>query len=142
MNDLPPELLLEPCSPPLRAIADDLRAVVRVAEPAALERVRTGWGVIGYDVPVGRRTRFFAWIWAQPEHVHLGFVHGVLVTDPERLLGGGGVTKLARWLTFEPGDRVDGDRLVPLIREAARVSGLSRGERRVALEAMADAPGW
>ncbi|HEY3523983.1 MAG TPA: DUF1801 domain-containing protein [Candidatus Limnocylindrales bacterium] len=140
MNDLPPELLLAACAPPLRTIAEDLRVLVAAAEPGCIERVRGGWGVIGYDVPVGHRTRFFAWIWAQPEHVHLGFVHGVLMADPERVLGGVGVTKLARWLTFEPGDRVDAAIVLPLVHEAARVASLSRGEHQIALRMARDGP--
>jgi hypothetical protein len=130
----PPEALLAATAPAIRALADALRAVVRDSLPGVLERVRPGWGVIGYDVPAGRRTRFFCWIWAQPEHVHLGFVHGALMADPGRVLAGAGVTKLARWLTFEPGDEVEPVRLAPLIRDSARVASLSRAERLLALE--------
>jgi len=70
---IPPELFLEAYPPEIRVIAERLRDVVRQAVPEAVERVRTGWRLIGYDVPVGRRTRYFAFVAPEPEHVHLGF---------------------------------------------------------------------
>ena len=99
--------------------------------PEAVERVRPGWGLIGYDLPVGRKPRFFLWIWVQPEHVHLGFQRGVLMDDPEHRLQGRGVTKQVRWLTFEPGEPIDPAIVTPLILECARITGLSRAEREL-----------
>ena len=37
-----------------------------IAKPEGIERVRTGWRLIGYDLPVGRRTRYFAWVAPEP----------------------------------------------------------------------------
>jgi hypothetical protein len=125
----PPELLLEGYPEPMRAVADRLRGVIRHVMPEAIERVRVGWRIIGYDVPVGRRSAYFAWIMPQFEHVHLGFVQGAFMNDPARLLDGAGTTVLARWLTFLPGDPVDDRTIERLMREAARVSSLSRSER-------------
>ena len=62
----------------------------------------------------------FAWIWLEPEHVHLGFPYGVSMDDPKRVLKGAGITKLARWLTYAPGDLVDADLANELVHEAAR----------------------
>jgi len=125
---MPVEAFLEPWSPSHRAIMERLREIVLRATPTARERVRTGWQLIGYDLPIGRRTPFFAWIWPQLEHVHLGFPSGSLMADPERQLDGAGVTKYARWLTFEPGDAaaIDVERLIALVGEAARVAGIPR----------------
>ena len=138
MEGLPPEALLESAPPPMRDVAEWLREIVRRTLPEAEERVRAGWGIIGYDIPVARRrTAFMAWIWAQPEHVHLGFPQGHLMRDPDGLLDGAGVTKRARWTTHTPSDRMPEAVIVELLQEAARVATLSRGER-VAIE-MAEA---
>jgi hypothetical protein len=114
----------------MRDIGEWLRGVVRRAVPEAIERVRPGWRLIGYDVPVTpRRTAYFAMIWAEPVHVHLGFEQGVLMDDPRGLLEGRGITKQARWVTMTPGSILPEPRLAELLREAARVAAMSRGER-------------
>jgi hypothetical protein len=125
----PPELLLEGYPEPMRAVADRLRISIGRVMPEAIERVRIGWRIIGYDAPVGRRTTYFAWIMPQVEHVHLGFVQGAFMADPGGLLDGAGTTVLARWLTFLPGDPIDERTIERLMREGARVSSLSRSER-------------
>jgi hypothetical protein len=126
---IPVEAFLADYPEPIRRIAARLREVVRDALPDAVERVRPGWRLIGYDVPVGRRWRYAAYIAPEPIHVHLGFEHGILMDDPDDRLEGAGITRQVRWLTFRPGDPVDAAELQPLIREAARVAGLSRAER-------------
>jgi hypothetical protein len=128
MDPLPPEALLAAYPPGHQDVANALRRLVKRAVPNAIERVRPGWGLIGYDVPAGRRTRYFAFIWPEPDHVHLGFEHGVLMDDPHGLLQGAGVTKQVRWLTLTR--VVD----IPptageLVRQAARVAVMSRSER-------------
>lgn len=54
VEPIPPELFLERYSPGIRRAVERLRAVVRRAVPDAIERVRPGWGLIGYDVPVAK----------------------------------------------------------------------------------------
>jgi hypothetical protein len=140
-DDVPPELLLEGYPEATREVARQLRVAVRQHMPDAVERVRAGWRIIGYDLKVGRRSVFFAWVMPQAEHVHLGFPYGVFMADPERRMDGAGITKRARWLTFEPGTRVDAAGLEDLIREAARVSRMSPSERfAVALDRDAETP--
>ena len=128
MDPFPPEALLAPYPPEHQAIANALRRLVKRAVPDAIERVRPGWGLIGYDVPFGRRTRYFAFIWPEPEHVHLGFEHGVLMDDPDGLLQGAGVTKRVRWLTFETVGDIP-PTASDLVLEAVRVAVMSRSER-------------
>jgi len=130
MDEIPPEALLADHSPEHRAIANALRRLVRDAVPDAIERVRPGWGLIGYDVPFGRRTRYFAFVWVEPEHVHLGFEHGVLMDDPQGLLRGAGITKQVRWLTFEHIDEIPAE-AADYVREAVRMATLSKGEREL-----------
>jgi hypothetical protein len=130
MEPIPPEALLEPYPPAHREIAARLRAAIRRVVPDVIERVRPGWGLIGYDVPIGpRRTRYFAFLWPEPEHVHLGFEYGTLMDDPERVLQGAGITKKVRWLTFARPADVDVASVERLVAEALRVATLSRGER-------------
>ncbi len=131
MSDaLPPEILLEGYPPPMRAIAEELRVIVRRTLPEATERVRPGWRIIGYDVAVGRRIALTCFVWPEPEHVHLGFQNGVLMRDAAGILQGAGITKLVRWVTFEPADPIDPARLEPLIHECVRIAAMSPTERR------------
>jgi hypothetical protein len=126
IETIPVEALLSDYPPSHSVIADRLRAIVTDAVPEAIERVRTGWRLIGYDLPVKRHGVFFAWIWLEPEHVHLGFPRGVHMDDPRGVLHGAGITKLARWLTFEAGDRIDATVATELVLEAARVAVVPR----------------
>ena len=129
VDDFPPEALLDDFPPPMQAIAHRLRDVVKAAMPEAIERVRPGWRIIGYDLAVGKRRVYFAYVAPEVGHVHLGFEHGWAMADPDRLLQGEGITKQVRWLTFEDGDAMDIERFVELVREAARVALMTRGER-------------
>lgn len=127
---LPPEAFLAGYADDIRAIAGILRGVVHQAAPDAVERVRTGWRLIGYDLPVGRRTVFFAFVAPEPIHVHLGFQHGVFMADPDRMLEGAHLKlRKVRFTTFRPGDPIPEAALVGLTREAARVAAMSREER-------------
>jgi hypothetical protein len=136
MEAIPPESLLAAVPPPMRAIAEELRALVRAATPDAVERVRPGWRLIGYDLPIGpKRTAYFCFVLPEPRHVHLGFENGVLMSDPDGVLQGAGVTKRVRWVTFREGEQVDARRLARFVLEAARVARLPADERQVALAA-------
>jgi hypothetical protein len=126
---IPVDALLAEHPPTHTAIAERLRRIVLDAVPEAIERVRPGWRLIGYDLPIRRHGVFFAWIWVEPEHVHLGFPRGVLMDDPDEAMQGAGVTKLARWLTYEPGAAVEGSVETALVLEAARVAVIPRSVR-------------
>ena len=129
-DPIPPDLFLDGYPPGIRSAADRLRAVVRTAVPDAVERVRIGWRLIGYDVPVGKRTRYFAFVAPELEHVHLGFEYGVWMADPERLLRGAHLNlRKVRYVTYEPGDPIPKRTLVEYTREAASLAVLSRAER-------------
>ena len=127
---VPPELFLSGFSPEIRHIAEDLRRIVHEAVPEAVERVRTGWRLIGYDVPVGRRTRYFAFVAPEPTHVHLGFEYGVWMTDPDLLLRGAHLDlKKVRFVTYELGDVIPAAVLVRYTREAADLAALGSAGR-------------
>ena len=130
MDALPPELLLDGYSPGIRRAVDRLRAVVKRAVPDAIERVRPGWGLIGYDVPIGKRTRYFAFVWPEPEHAHLGFEYGIWMDDPDNILRGAHLRlRKVRFVTYEPGEAIPESALVRYTREAARMATMSREER-------------
>jgi hypothetical protein len=113
----------------MASLAQGLRRLVHSAVPESLERVRVGWRVIGYDLPVGRRTAYFAWIMPEAVHVHLGFPKGTLLADPDRVLDGRGITKAARWFTLREPDDLDDERLTEFVRAAAAVARLGRPEQ-------------
>ncbi|MDO8484811.1 MAG: DUF1801 domain-containing protein [Candidatus Limnocylindrales bacterium] len=130
MESIPPGLFLEGYPPGIRRAAERLRAVVRRAVPDAIERVRPGWRLIGYEVPVGRRSRYFAFVSPEIEHVHLGFQYGLWMADPDGLLRGAHLhLRTVRFVTYEPGDPIPESALVEYTRDAARLATMSREER-------------
>jgi len=132
-DPLPPEVFLAGYPDDIREVAEVLRGVVRRAAPDAVERVRAGWRLIGYDLPAGRRTVFFAFVAPEPVHVHLGFEHGVFMADPDRMLEGAHLRlKKVRFATFRPGDAIPEAALVELTQQAARLAAMPR-EARFAL---------
>jgi len=125
LEPIPPELFLSGFPTEIRDIAERLRSVVHEAVPDAIERVRTGWRLIGYDVPVGRRTRYFAFVAPEPEHVHLGFEFGAWMTDPDDLLQGAHLhLRKVRFVTYVPGDPIPTEALVRYTREAVALAAL------------------
>jgi hypothetical protein len=127
---IPPEAFLAAYPDGIRAAAEILRAIVRRAVPDAVERVRPGWRLIGYDLPVGRRSVFFAFVAPEPIHVHLGFQHGIFMTDPDRMLEDAHLRlKKVRFVTFEAGDAIPEAALEDLTLEAARLAAMTREER-------------
>ena len=130
MEPIPPELFLEGYPPGIRRAAELLRTVVRKAVPDAIERVRPGWRLIGYDVPAGKRSRYFAFVAPEDEHVHLGFEYGAWVEDPRKLLRGAHLNlRQVRYVTYQRGDPIPERALIGLTRDAAALAGMSRDER-------------
>lgn len=128
---IPPDLFLSGYPPEIRDLADRLRGIVREAVPEAVERVRAGWRLIGYDVPMGRRTRYFAFVAPERAHVHLGFEHGIWMTDPDGILLGAHLDlRKVRYTTYEPGDDIPSATLVRYTREAADLATLGLSGRR------------
>jgi hypothetical protein len=130
VDEIPAEALLADYPASIREAADTLRGLVRKATPGAVERVRPGWRLIGYDVPAGRRLRYFAYVAPEPGHIHLGFEYGAWMADPARMLEGAHLRlRKVRYLTFQPGQEIPSPAVVDLIREAARLAMMSRSER-------------
>ena len=109
-----------------------LRGLMLRAVPSAVERLRPGWKLIGYDLPVTKHGTYFAWIWPQIEHVHVGWEVGTLMNDPERRLRGAHLKlKKVRYLTYEPGERIPSRVVIDFTRDAARIASMSRAERQL-----------
>ena len=131
---IPPELFLEGYSDGVRATANRLRAVVKAAVPDAIERVRPGWALIGYDLPIRRHGVYFAWVWPEREHVHLGFQHGIFMDDPARMLQGAHLKlKKVRYVTVDPGEDFPETTFVKLTRHAADIAALPPAARTALL---------
>lgn len=136
----PVEFLLDDYPEAIRATGMALRSLIFRSVPGAVETVRPGWRWIAYSLPDGRRVRNFAWIGPERRHIHLGFEHGTLVADPERLLHGAEERlKQFRYFTFEPSIDVDEATLAIYVRRAADLATLPSGARRaLAMERAAD----
>ncbi|HEV8516150.1 MAG TPA: DUF1801 domain-containing protein [Candidatus Limnocylindrales bacterium] len=124
------DLFLADFPDPIRESAETLRAIVNRTVPDAIERLRAGWRLIGYDVAAGRKSRYFGYVAPEPEHVHLGFEYGAWMADPDRLLEGAhlGLRKV-RFLTFRPGEGISEAAVAALTREAVRMAAMSPAER-------------
>src|SRR3989304_10121514 len=103
-------------------IAEYLRDLVRSTFPAATEKVYTGWKLIGYRLPDGKKGRYFCCIVPQKKEndVLLGFEYGIAMRDPKNQLEGKG-TK-GRFVRIREKDRYSDSDLIWLIEEGARVT--------------------
>ena len=129
MEQITTDAYLAGFPPVVQETAAALRRLVREAVPDAIERVRVGWHLIGYDLPLRRYGVYFAYVAPEPDHVHLGFEYGAFMDDPLGLLQGAGITRQVRWLTIASPEEVPHEPAIALIREGARVAALTRSER-------------
>ena len=133
---LPVELLLDDYPEAIRETGMALRSLILRTVAGTVETIRPGWRWIAYSLPEGRRVRNFAWIGPERKHIHLGFEHGTLLADPERLLHGAEERlKQFRYFTFEPSIDLDEAILVDFIRRAADLATLPASARRAIAEA-------
>jgi hypothetical protein len=142
----PAEFLLDGYPAAIRETARALRELIFRTIPGTVETVRPGWRWIAYSLPDGRRVRNYAWIGPERRHIHLGFEHGVLLADPDRVLHGAEERlKQFRYFTFEPAIDVDVAVLADFLRRAADLATLPSAARRalaeIAAEPVAGRPG-
>ena len=124
-DELPVDVFLDGYEPPIRDLAQALRAAVLRVAPDATERVRVGWRIVGFDLPL-KRQAYFAWVFPERHHVHLGFPQGDRMEPRPGVLDGEGITKRARWVTWEPGETIDDDLVRELVLEAAALAAVPR----------------
>lgn len=127
----PVDFLLDAYPDAIRASAHALRDLIFGAVPGTVETVRPGWRWVAYSLPDARRVRNFAWIGPERHHIHLGFEHGVLLEDPDRLLHGSEERlKQFRYFTFEPAIDMDEAIVADYVRRAADLAVLPASARR------------
>jgi hypothetical protein len=136
----PIEALLDDYPVAIRETGLALRGLILARVPGTVETIRPGWRWIAYSLPEGKRVRNFAWIGPERKHIHLGFEHGILLADPDRLLHGAEERlKQFRYFTFEPSVDIDEAILADYLRRAADLATLSSAARKaLALERAAD----
>lgn len=110
--------------PPIAAIGQRLRAIVRAELPDAGETVYQGWRLIGYRVP-----KYVCFIAPYPHEVRLGFEYGVSMRDPHGILEGGGTQ--VRHITYRDMLEIDEEVIRAYVREAVDVANLPVELRRV-----------
>jgi hypothetical protein len=132
----PVEFQLDDYPDAIRETGEALRSLIFRTVAGTVETIRPGWRWIAYSLPEGKRVRNFAWIGPERKHIHLGFEHGALLADPERLLHGAEERlKQFRYFTFEPSIDIDEAVLADYLRRAADLATLPSAARRaLALE--------
>jgi len=127
----PVEFLLDDYPDVIRDTGMALRSLIFSTVAGTVETIRPGWRWIAYSLPEGKRVRNFAWIGPERKHIHLGFEHGTLLADPDRLLHGAEERlKQFRYFTFEPTIDVDEAILADYLRRAADLATLPTAARR------------
>ena len=81
------EKLLRDHNPEVRALVEQLRALVRTTVPTAVEKANPVWRSLNYHHP---ECGYFCGLFPQQNGVNLAFEFGVLLPDPDGLLEGDG----------------------------------------------------
>jgi hypothetical protein len=137
---LTPEEFLSGFSPPIQALANRLRALIRRVLPESTEQVRLGWQLIGLYLPArGRKPVYTGFIIPHTDYVTLGFEYGCLLDDPAGLLLGGPKAgeqlKQVRYLTFRQAGDLRPAVVTPYLKQAAEVALMPNDLRRQLLAA-------
>jgi hypothetical protein len=109
------EELLARCTPEVRRLAEAARKRICAVVPEAAEKLKPGWGLIGYHAP-----GYFAFIVPSRDNVRIGFEWGVLLTDPEHLLHGEG--SQVRYAAIRTLRELQAPALAALLQQAAALS--------------------
>lgn len=115
--------LLAVCEPRVRRLAEGARKRILEVVPNATEKLRPGWGLIGYNAPA-----YFAFIVAAPDRVRIGFEWGVMLPDPKGVLEGDG--SQVRYFTVRTAAALRSSVLAALLRAAAAIRPPTRVARR------------
>jgi hypothetical protein len=135
----PAEFLLGGYPPSIRETGRTLRDLIFWTVPGTVETIRPGWHWIAYSLPDGRRVRNYAWIGPERKHIHLGFEHGTLLADPDRILHGAEERlKKFRYFTFEPSIDIELEILGDFLRRAADLATMPAPARRALAETAAE----
>jgi len=127
-----PEQFLSAYPPHLQELANLLRGLVKQTLPKVIETVNTSWGLLGYRVPVGKRTANWGYIGVDGDHAHLYFAYGIMLMDPKHLLEGKG--KKVRYLTIRRAQDIRKRDLTALILEASSIAEMKNKGALLKLE--------
>lgn len=106
--------LLASSTPRLRRLAEAARKRIVAVVPRATEKLRPGWGLIGYNAPA-----YFAFIVTGQDQLRIGFEWGVMLADDARLLEGNG--SQVRYVTIRTARDLRAPALAELLRAAAAI---------------------
>ncbi len=99
-----------------RAPCDDVvRSLINLpisSVSSAAEKLRPGWGLIGYNAPT-----YFAFILPGPHDVQIGFERGISLADPAHLLEGD--SRQVRYVPLRSASDLRKAALAELLRAAA-----------------------
>ena len=109
------ETFLTSVAPDQRRLLMAARALIKNLVPSAVERVRVGWGLLGFSAP-----RYFAFVVASNGAVRLGFEHGILLDDQWGLLQGTGTQ--VRWIETGRVEDLEAGGVGALICQAAELA--------------------
>lgn len=109
--------------PEQRAIFHAARVLVRRLVPHAVERLRPGWGLVGYAAP-----RYFAFLYPSRGAVKLGFEWGVRLSNRAGLLEGEGTQ--VRFVSLQRAADLRRPALRALVMEAALLATEPPSRRR------------
>jgi hypothetical protein len=82
-TDITPEAILEDHPQQIRAVAENLRRMIKDAFPEVTEKAYPGGHGIGYRHP---KAGYFGCIFPSDDEVTFAFEHGASLPDPENLL--------------------------------------------------------
>lgn len=97
---------------PIAQLCQVARKRIIKAVPQAVEKLRPGWQLIGYNAP-----RYFAFVAPKADHVMLGFEWGVMLPNLDGLLEGSGTQ--VRFVTVRSEQVLRSQALLELLRSAA-----------------------
>lgn len=96
--------------------AEILRGMIKEVMPDIIERYYPGWGLLGYRIPLGKKSKYLGYIYMNDVKVALGFERGASITDPYGLLIATG-TQVAE-IRLKPGEKPNRKKVLHLIQLA------------------------
>jgi hypothetical protein len=115
-----PEEVLEGHTPEVRAIANQLRTIIKKTVEGASEAGYPGWHAIGYRHPA---VGYFCGIFPAKDKVKLYFEHGSQLPDPDGLLLGKPQMQV-RYLEFASEKEINAGALSRFLVDATVMKGL------------------
>lgn len=104
----------------IRLLAEKVRGLILKTVPDVLERVYSGWKIIGYRAPLGTSSVYIGFLAPFQDRIVLGFEYGALLSDPDGVLEGNGMQ--VRQVTIRSVKEIRRSILMPLLLQAVSVA--------------------